>query len=177
MLFFKYNDRKGIHVRFRIMALAFTASVIISTVFLVYAGDLYFKTCCLTYGVRISIQDSDIEQSASSMVVKNVFLLENPSSLSFKVTYVREEVYDGADFETRLGETYISTPPNSYIVFVNGFSNATVDLTVSLSKNPSKQDLLIKVYMRFVDIPILDSLYLTRYFNLPLNVSSEEGVP
>lgn len=157
------------------MASAFIASVIISAIFLVYAGDLYFKTCCLTYGVRISIQASDM--NASSMVVKNVLLLENPSSLSFKVTYVKEDVYDDSNFEAKLGDTYISALPGSYIVLVKESSNATVDLTVSLAKIPSNKNLLVKVYMRFDDIPLLESLYLTRYFSLPLNVSSEEGVP
>jgi len=162
-------------VRYKIVASAFIASVIISAIFLVYAGDLYFKTCCLTYGVRISIQASDM--NASSMVVKNVLLLENPSSLSFKVTYVKEDVYDDSNFEAKLGDTYISALPGSYIVLVKESSNATVDLTVSLAKIPSNKNLLVKVYMRFDDIPLLESLYLTRYFSLPLNVSSEEGVP
>lgn len=162
-------------MRYKIVASAFIASVIISAIFLVYAGDLYFKTCCLTYGVRISIQASDM--NASSMVVKNVLLLENPSSLSFKVTYVKEDVYDDSNFEAKLGDTYISALPGSYIVLVKESSNATVDLTVSLAKIPSNKNLLVKVYMRFDDIPLLESLYLTRYFSLPLNVSSEEGVP
>jgi len=162
-------------VRYKIVTSAFIASVIISAIFLVYAGDLYFKTCCLTYGVRISIQASDM--NASSMVVKNVLLLENPSSLSFKVTYVKEDVYDDSNFEAKLGDTYISALPGSYIVLVKESSNATVDLTVSLAKIPSNKNLLVKVYMRFDDIPLLESLYLTRYFSLPLNVSSEEGVP
>jgi len=164
-------------VRYKIVTSAFIASVIISAIFLVYAGDLYFKTCCLTYGVRISIQASDIEQSASGMVVKNILLLENPSSLSFKVTCVKEDVYDDSNFEAKLGDTYISALSGSYIVLVKEFSNATIDLTVSLTKIPSNENLLIKVYMRFVDIPLLESLYLTRYFSLPLNVSSEEGIP
>jgi len=111
------------------------------------------------------------------MVVKNVLLLENPSSLSFKVTSLKEDVYDDSNFEAKLGEAYISALPGSYIVLVKEFSNATIDLTVSLAKIPSNENLLIKVYMRFVDIPLLESLYLTRYFSLPLNVSSEEGIP
>jgi hypothetical protein len=164
-------------VRYKIVTSAFIASVIISAIFLVYAGDLYFKTCCLTYGVRISIQASDIKQSASGMVVKNILLLENPSSLSFKVTYVKEDVYDDSNFEAKLGDTHITALSGSYIVLVKEFSNATIDLTVSLAKIPSNENLLIKVYMRFVDIPLLESLYLTRYFSLPLNVSSEEGIP
>jgi hypothetical protein len=159
------------------MTSAFIASVIISAIFLVYGGDLYFRTCCLTYGVRISIQASDMEQKASGMIVKNVFLLENPSSLSFKVIYVKEEVYDDSNFKTMLGDTYKSSLSGSYIVLVNGFSNATIDLTVPLAESPSKENLLIKVYMLFVDIPLLGSLYLTRYFSLPLNVSLVEGIP
>jgi outer membrane protein assembly factor BamA len=162
-------------MNYKIGSSAFIASVIISAVFLGYAGDLYYKTCCLTYGLRVSVQASDIEQSASGMVLKSAFLLENPSSLDFKVTYVREEVYDDSDFEASLGDTYKSTSPGAYLALVKGFSNATIDLTVSLARVPSSENLFVKVYMRFVDVPLLGSLYLTRYFSLPLNVSSEEG--
>lgn len=162
-------------MHYKVRTSAFIASVIISAIFLVYSGDLYLKYYCVTYGVRISIQTSDMEQEASSMILKNVFLLENPSSTSFKVTYIKEEVYDDSSFEAMLGDTYKSSLPSSYIVLVNGFSNATMDLTVPLGQSPSKENLLIKVYMVFVDVPLLGSLYLTRYF--PLNVSLVEGNP
>lgn len=163
-------------MNYKIVTSAFIASVLFSAIFLVYAGDLYFKTYSLAHGVRISIQASDIEQSNSSMVLKNVFLLENPSSLSFKVTYVREEVYDDSNFEKRLGESYIARFSGDYVVFVMGLSNSTIDMSVSLGEAPSTEDLFIKVYMRFAGIPIIDSMYFTRYLSLPLNASGEGGI-
>jgi len=170
----KYS--RGVNLRRKIVTSVFIVSVAISVIFLVYAGDLYFRTSCLTNGVSVSIQASDIEQRESGMVLRSVFLLENPSSLSFKVTYVREEVYDGPSLETRLGDTYISAASGSYIAFVNESSDVTIDVTVPLTKAPSSEDLMVKVYMRFADIPIIDSMYLTRYLSLPLNASGEGGI-
>lgn len=142
-------------------------------IFLVYAGDLYFRTCCLTYGVHVSIQAYDVERDTSHTIFKNVLLLKNPSSLSFKVTYVKEEVYGDSHSEAMLGETYKSTSPGSYLTLVDNFSNVTIELEVPLSKSPSNENLFIKVYMRFEGIPILGSLYLTQSFSISL----PESVP
>jgi hypothetical protein len=172
---FNHNNGKDILVHYRIFTLAFIASVTISGIFLAYTGNMYFNTCMLTYGVRISIPTYHIERSNSSITVKNAFLLENPSSLSFKVTYIREEVYDDHNLETELGEIYKSVSSGSYIVLVNAFSNATINLTVPLAESPSTKNLYVKTYLLFVGIPILGSLYPTRYFSL-LNVTVVEGI-
>jgi len=159
-------------MRYNMEILAFITTVMVSAIFLIYTGDLYFKTYCLTHGVHVSIQTLNIEQGASGIFVENTVFLENPSSLSFKVTYIKEEIYNDPNFKVRLGSNHISGFSGSYIVLVRPFSNATVHLTVSIDEIPLNEKLFIVVYMRFDDIPILRSLYLTRYFGLPFNVSS-----
>lgn len=163
-------------MNYRILTLVFIASVLISSIFLVYAAVLYFDTSSLTRGVRVSIQTGSVEQSNSSIVLKNVILIENPSPLSFTVTYVQERVYDDPNFANELGQSFIARFSGDYITLVTKLSNSTINFSVSLTKAPSTNNVFVIVSMRFADIPILESYYLTRYFSVPLNASSGGGI-
>ena len=154
----------------KIMTLTIIAITLSSLVFLIYTGSLYLKTFTLSHKIRISIQSLEVEQKNESFSVKTVFLLENPSELSLKITYLQEEIYSDSQFKHLLGRSMKKSPvfiPGSYLVLINAFSNDTLQIIVSLSKAPEKK-LFIKFDMRVEDVPIVHVLYVTRHFSWKL---------
>lgn len=142
-------------MRYKIRVLTFIVTVIISVCFLIYMGKLYFETYSLAYGVRVSIKNLVI--NTETLSVNSDFLIENPSAIDFKITYIKEEVYIGSKM---LG---VHIKRNLQIK-VGAFSNVSISVTVKVDEIFLDGKLFIKLFMYLEDIPITGSMYLSQHF-------------
>ena len=141
--------------------LMFTITTFASIIFLSYTGDLYFKTFLVAHKTEISVYNALIENNNT---LKITLLIKNTSPLSFKITYVKEEIYRDKNFNVKIGEHHKSAYSGFSLITVFPFSNVTLTSKVRLESAPTSSDIFIKVYMRFDDVPIVKSLYITRFF-------------
>ena len=153
----------------RILTLIIVGITLCSFIFLTYTGSLYFKTFILSHKMRISIRSVKVEQKDESFSVKIVFLLENPSELTLKATYVKVGIYRDSFFSNLLGESFKKSHtnfPGSYVILVNSFSNSTLPINVNVNELPNS--FFVKFNMRVEDVPIVHALYITRHFSWKL---------
>jgi len=148
------------------LLVAITAITLSSFVFIIYTGDLYYKTFILSHKIQVLIQSLELQQKNESFLVKSTFLIKNPSSFTLKISYLKEEIYRDSHFRYMIGQKFkrsASTNPGSYLITINPFSNGTLSITTNIDEVPNHGKLFIKVTVFIPDIPIVNALYVTRY--------------
>jgi len=151
----------------KVLTLIIVGTILSSLIFLIYTGILYYKVFTLSHKIQISIQSLGIKQENESFSVKITFLLENPSELSLKATYLQVEIYSDSHFTHLLGRSLKRSSfsiHGPYIALINAFSNGTILINIGISEIPENKQLFIKIAIRVEDVPIVNALYITRYF-------------
>jgi LEA14-like dessication related protein len=147
----------------RILALLCVATVVGSLVFLAYTALTYFDVYTLSKKVSISLRAFNVTVQGNDTVVETQFMLENPSRLGLKVTYIDQEVYQDPAFNVKLGMSYLRG------VHVPPFSEGAVIMRTLLdgfSSGVSNVTLFLTVHMTAGDVPVIDIFHMTEYFVL-----------
>jgi len=135
--------------------------VLISVAFLSYFAYQYFNAYALLYKFHISVQALEVERQDSKSFAKTTLLLENPSRLDLKISYIQERIY--------LNGTRVDDPAQNFIkidFLVIAFSNNTLTMRILLDQKFQKDsndvwDMLL--YILIKDVPLLGDQMRTRY--------------
>lgn len=147
--------------------LVYMVTALISLAFLVYVASLYFDTYALTYRFHISVQDVYLVHQDSSFFLETVLLLENPSKLDVKISYVQQKIYLDPYYEVRADERYQNflRDTSKYVALVRPFSNDTLTMKVRLVKDISSNPRIWFLFsIRIEDVP-LKGVESLKYFS------------
>lgn len=136
--------------------------VLISVAFLSYFAYQYFNAYALLYKFHISVQALKVEREDSKSFAKTTLLLENPSQLDLKISYIQERIY--------LKETRVDDPARNFIkidFLVTPFSNNTLTMRILLNQkfqNEDSNDVWhMLLYILIEDVPLLGDQMCTEY--------------
>lgn len=147
----------------------FLATAMISLVFLVYTGYLFFNTYTLSAKLQFSIEEFNVTVHESSILVRTVLVFGNPSNLQLKITHVHEELYADVGHTYLLGDSYLRPAAgDDYTLLVSPFANGTATINITIDAlEDSITEWFIVLNIRIMDVPFADKLYLTRYLTWP----------
>ena len=136
--------------------------VLISVAFLSYFAYQYFNAYALLYKFHISVQALEVERQDSKSFAKTTLLLENPSRLDLKISYIQERIY--------LGEIRVDDPARNFIKFdylVTTFSNNSLTMRILLDQEFQNEDSNnvwdMLLYILIKDVPLLGDQMCTRF--------------
>lgn len=153
----------------KLVMFLFLATIMISSILLVYTGYVYFNTYTLSSELQLSIKEFNVTAQESSMLVHTALLFGNPSKLQLKISHVHEELYADLGHTNLLGDSYLRPlTEDDYVLLVSPFCNgtATINITVDALEG-SITEWFIVLKIRIIDVPFVEKLYLTRYLTWP----------
>lgn len=148
--------------------LVFMVTTLISLSFIVYVANLYFDIYTLTYRFHVSVQNVHLVHHDSSFFLESVLLLENPSKLDLKISYVQQEIYLDPYYRVRVDDRIHNflVGTNEYVALVRQFSNSTLTVKVRLVKDISSNPRLWFLFFIRIDGIPLKGFESLEYFSV-----------
>jgi len=150
----------------RVFTSLYVITVMVSLFYLTYTSFVYFDVYTLARRSYVSAQYSRLELKDSDTIVETTFILQNPSKLELKVSYIKQEIYQYSNYKGLLGESFVR---KDYIIRVPPFSNGTVTVQTLLENflpEDSNVNLFLIVHVRVEDVPVINYFHLKEYFAL-----------